>query len=142
MCECSFPYFHSRYCCICRCDRLGLKSLAYLWRREQGQLLDEMISSGLTAILVKVAAIGGPLSLSLSHIHCVSGRTEGESFGVHLARDEAAPLETGESLVLSYLLRHISNTQSQRFGVHMCGEGGEYETLTLDCPLFTHTIVM
>lgn len=27
---------------------------------------------------------------------------------------------------------------SDQFGVHVCGEGGEYETLTLDCPLFKH----
>lgn len=25
----------------------------------------------------------------------------------------------------------------KKFGVNVCGEGGEYETLTLDCPLFT-----
>jgi diphthine-ammonia ligase len=25
----------------------------------------------------------------------------------------------------------------RRFGINVCGEGGEYETLTLDCPLFT-----
>lgn len=24
-----------------------------------------------------------------------------------------------------------------RFGCNVCGEGGEYETLTLDCPAFT-----
>ena len=23
-----------------------------------------------------------------------------------------------------------------KYGVNVCGEGGEYETLTLDCPLF------
>ncbi|KAH9938240.1 uncharacterized protein B0H18DRAFT_1080984 [Fomitopsis serialis] len=26
------------------------------------------------------------------------------------------------------------------YGSHICGEGGEYETLTLDCPLFKHKI--
>ncbi|KAK0537017.1 hypothetical protein OC835_001841 [Tilletia horrida] len=26
------------------------------------------------------------------------------------------------------------------YGAHVCGEGGEYETLTLDCPLFKHSI--
>ncbi|KIM46059.1 hypothetical protein M413DRAFT_441121 [Hebeloma cylindrosporum] len=26
------------------------------------------------------------------------------------------------------------------YGSHICGEGGEYETLTLDCPLFKHRI--
>uniref|UniRef100_A0A673CAT5 Diphthine--ammonia ligase n=2 Tax=Sphaeramia orbicularis TaxID=375764 RepID=A0A673CAT5_9TELE len=31
---------------------------------------------------------------------------------------------------------------SQKYGVHICGEGGEYETLTLDCPLFKKKIVI
>lgn len=25
---------------------------------------------------------------------------------------------------------------NKKFGVNVCGEGGEYETLTLDCPLY------
>lgn len=39
-------------------DRLGLTSLAYLWQKEQHELLKEMIDSGVEAILVKVAAMG------------------------------------------------------------------------------------
>ncbi|XP_022070619.2 diphthine--ammonia ligase isoform X2 [Acanthochromis polyacanthus] len=31
---------------------------------------------------------------------------------------------------------------SQKYGVHICGEGGEYETFTLDCPLFKKKIVI
>ena len=45
-----------------RCQRLGLTSLALLWRREQSELLEEMISSGVSAVLVKVACIGEPPS--------------------------------------------------------------------------------
>ncbi|KAI9591545.1 hypothetical protein BDF19DRAFT_257385 [Syncephalis fuscata] len=29
-----------------------------------------------------------------------------------------------------------------QFGLHVCGEGGEYETFTLDCPLFVKRIVI
>ncbi|RKP22942.1 hypothetical protein SYNPS1DRAFT_33512 [Syncephalis pseudoplumigaleata] len=29
-----------------------------------------------------------------------------------------------------------------RFGLHVCGEGGEYETFTLDCPLFVKRLVV
>lgn len=29
-----------------------------------------------------------------------------------------------------------------KFGINVCGEGGEYESLTLDCPLFKKKIVM
>ncbi|KAG8823678.1 hypothetical protein FRC17_009262 [Serendipita sp. 399] len=31
---------------------------------------------------------------------------------------------------------------NERFGSHICGEGGEYETLTLDCPAFKKRIVL
>ena len=47
------------------CTRLGLTSLAYLWQRDQKELLAEMIESGLTAVIIKVAAIGVSLSLTL-----------------------------------------------------------------------------
>ena len=30
----------------------------------------------------------------------------------------------------------------ERFGFHMCGEGGEYETLVLDCPLYKKRLVL
>ena len=43
---------------LVRCSRLGLSSLAYLWRRDQQELLSEMISSGIEAVLIKVAAMG------------------------------------------------------------------------------------
>ncbi|XP_036240279.1 diphthine--ammonia ligase isoform X5 [Molothrus ater] len=31
---------------------------------------------------------------------------------------------------------------SEKYGLHVCGEGGEYETFTLDCPLFKKKIVV
>ncbi|KAG9336693.1 hypothetical protein JZ751_003041, partial [Albula glossodonta] len=31
---------------------------------------------------------------------------------------------------------------SLKYGVHVCGEGGEYETFTLDCPLFKKKILI
>lgn len=49
------------YSCVCvlnRCSRLGLVCLAYMWRRDQSELLKEMVACGLDAILIKVAAIG------------------------------------------------------------------------------------
>ena len=36
------------------CGRLGLTSLAYLWRRPQSELLNEMVDAGVDAVLVKV----------------------------------------------------------------------------------------
>jgi len=40
------------------CSRLGLVSLAYLWKQDQTLLLEEMIRRGIVAITVKVAALG------------------------------------------------------------------------------------
>lgn len=96
------------------CSRLGLQSLAYLWRIEaQGRLLERMTASdeeeenGLDAVLVKVAAPPG----------LVPRRHLGQSL-----RD------------LHVHLQHLH----AKYGVHQCGEGGEYETLVVNCPLFRH----
>ena len=32
--------------------------------------------------------------------------------------------------------------QNKKFSLNVCGEGGEYETFTLDCPLFKKEIIM
>ncbi len=40
------------------CKRLDLVSLAYLWSRNQRDLLNSMIESGIDAILIKVACMG------------------------------------------------------------------------------------
>lgn len=47
-----------------RCRRLGLIPLCFLWKRDQAELLSEMIDSGMDAILIKVAGIG----LTTSHL--------------------------------------------------------------------------
>ncbi|KAB5562132.1 hypothetical protein PHYPO_G00014480 [Pangasianodon hypophthalmus] len=92
------------------CSRLQLQPLAYLWRRDQADLLSEMISSGLQALLIKVAAYG---------------LNPGAHLGKTLAEMEP------------YL-----HQLSKKYGVHICGEGGEYETFTTDCPLFKKRIVI
>ncbi|CAI2303960.1 unnamed protein product [Caenorhabditis sp. 36 PRJEB53466] len=91
------------------CSRLGLTPLCFLWEREQNGLLAEMVSDGLDAILIKVAAIG----LGEQHL----GKT--------LA--EMAP---------------IMRTLQEKYGVHPCGEGGEFESFVRDCPLFKKRIVV
>ena len=40
------------------CQRLNLQVLAYLWQRDQHELLTEMIDSKIDAILIKTAALG------------------------------------------------------------------------------------
>ena len=91
------------------CIRLNLIPLTYLWQRDRRLLLDEMISSGVHAVLVKVAGAGlDPYK--------------------HLGKDL-------ESLRPTLELLH------QKFGLDLCGEGGEYETIVLDCPAFHKRLV-
>ncbi|KAG0709763.1 hypothetical protein DFH29DRAFT_1012164 [Suillus ampliporus] len=91
------------------CRRLSLTPLAYLWQRDQAELLSEMIAAGIESVLIKVAGIG----LTVKHL----GKT------LHEMQDT---------------LTRLNNL----YGLHVCGEGGEYETLTLDSPLFKHRIVL
>lgn len=42
---------------------------------------------------------------------------------------------------LAELRPHLMKLQDE-FGGHCCGEGGEFESLTLDCPLFHKKIFM
>ena len=92
------------------CRRLRVQSLAYLWQRDQAELLAEMIQANVDAVLIKVASLGlNPRA----HL----GKTLAE-MSPHL---------------------HAMNT---KYDLNVCGEGGEYETLTLDCPLFCKKIVI
>lgn len=45
-------------CALCSCSRLGLTSVGYLWRREQVDLLQDMVDASMESIIVKVASIG------------------------------------------------------------------------------------
>ncbi|RLV83015.1 Diphthine--ammonia ligase [Meyerozyma sp. JA9] len=87
------------------CGRLGLTSLAYLWQRDQLELMTEMSNSGLDARLIKVAAIGLTAS------------------------------DLGKSI--TQMLPKLVKL-NQMYEVHICGEGGEFETLVFDSPLFQH----
>ncbi|XP_034221814.1 diphthine--ammonia ligase isoform X2 [Prunus dulcis] len=92
------------------CSRLGLVSLAYLWKQDQSLLLQEMITNGIVAITVKVAAMGLDPSK-------------------HLGKEMAS-------------LQPYLHKLKELYGINVCGEGGEYETLTLDCPLFVNARIM
>ncbi|KAG1872757.1 hypothetical protein C8R48DRAFT_695539, partial [Suillus tomentosus] len=91
------------------CRRLFRTPLAYLWQRDQAELLSEMIAAGLKNVLIKVAGIG----LTVKHL----GKTLSE---------------------MQDTLTRLNNL----YGLRICGEGGEYETLTLDSPSFKHRIVL
>lgn len=92
------------------CSRLGLVSLAYLWKQDQSLLLQEMITNGINAITVKVAAMG-------------------LEPGKHLGKE------------IGFLDPYLHKLK-ESYGINVCGEGGEYETLTLDCPLFVNARIV
>ena len=83
--------------------------MAYLWQRDQEELLNDMVQADMNAILVKIAAIG----LKTQHL----GQSIGDMY--------------------PYLCK-----MNQQYDLHICGEGGEFETVTLDCPLFKRRIVV
>ncbi|KAK2142335.1 hypothetical protein LSH36_969g00011 [Paralvinella palmiformis] len=91
------------------CQRLNLTVLAFLWRRDQVELLHEIIQCGVKAIIIKVAALGLDPDKHLG-------------------------------LTLEEIYPHMIKMQRQ-YGLNVCGEGGEYETFTLDCPLFKKKII-
>jgi len=91
------------------CARLGLVSLAYLWRRDQSELLDQMVRHQMDSVLIKTATLG----LDQRHL--------------------------GQSLAQ---VRDHLHAMNKKFGINVCGEGGEYETLTLNCPLFKKKVVL
>lgn len=90
-------------------SRVGMLSLSYLWRRDQKELLDEMIEAGVHAVLIKVAGMG----LNSSHL--------------------------GKSLEQMHPVLH---ELEQKYGSHVCGEGGEFESLVLWMPGFHKRIVL
>lgn len=89
------------------CSRLNLTSLSYLWRMSsQRTLLNSILDEGqIDAVLVRVACPPGLMP------------------NIHL----------GKSL-LELRNRGVLDQLKDRYGMHPAGEGGEYETLVLDCP--------
>lgn len=89
------------------CSRLNLISLSYLWRMSsQRTLLDSILDDGeIDAVLVRVACPPG----LIPHRHLGKSLRE--------LRD-----------------RGVLDQLNDRYGMNPAGEGGEYETLVLDCP--------
>jgi len=90
------------------CEELGLKTISPLWRKDPDLVMDELMDSGIEAIIVGVFADG----LNADWL----GRTLDKK-----ALDELRILR-------------------KRYGINVAGEGGEYETLTLDSPLHRNAL--
>ncbi|KAH9280693.1 Diphthine--ammonia ligase [Echinococcus granulosus] len=93
------------------CERLSWVSLAYLWRRDQKELLLDMVGAGVMAKIVKIA-----------------------SFGLDVERDLGC-------WIADFVPRAFCLADDSNCALNPCGEGGEFETFTFDCPLFTKRIV-
>ncbi len=91
------------------CKRLCLTSLAPLWKRDQKELLSEMIEYGMEAIIIKIA------SPSLGK-ECLN-------------------------MKLNQIKSYMDNKKF-KYEMNYCGEGGEYESFTLNCKHFIKQIVV
>ena len=88
------------------CGELGLKVITPLWRKDQDIIMDELLNSGIKAIIVGCYAEG----LDESWL--------GRPIDASAAKDLRALRE--------------------RYGISVIGEGGEYESLTLDSPMHSY----
>lgn len=123
---------------ICRCKRLGCISLAYLWRRDQVELLQEMIDCGINAIIIKTASLGLD-----PDVHLGQSIAEMQAHLLEAVRTFLEPWHTVfVDSIISISLCYFFILQKGKYGINVCGEGGEYETFTLDCPLFKQKIVL
>eukprot|EP00127_Corallochytrium_limacisporum_P006193 Clim_evm10s221 gene=Clim_evmTU10s221 len=89
------------------CARLGLLSIAPIWRYSQRGVLEALADAGINAIMAKCA-----------------------SMGLRPDRD------LGKNVATLQTIARFSDLNEQ-FGFHEAGEGGEYETIVLDCPIFS-----
>ncbi|TPX63981.1 hypothetical protein SpCBS45565_g06227 [Spizellomyces sp. 'palustris'] len=97
---------------------------------DQKELLEEMIESGLNAVLIKVAAMG-----EQSDVQCIFCNPK----PITLIFKGLKRNHLGKTLNDMY--PHLLQ-MNERFDAHICGEGGEFESLTLDCPLFVKRIIL
>ncbi|XBW36280.1 hypothetical protein QEN19_001869 [Hanseniaspora menglaensis] len=97
------------------CNRLGLKVLSYLWQRNQSDLMNEM---------------------------CLVSKTDYENdsdaykLDARIIKTAAIGLnktDLGKSLPE---IKDKMEKLNKLYDVHICGEGGEFETLVLDSPIF------
>jgi asparagine synthase (glutamine-hydrolysing) len=88
------------------CDELKLKAVAPLWHIDHEDYMHNLVHSGFEVIITAIAAEG----LTASFL--------------------------GKKIDDSMIAKLISLNKNKKFGISICGEGGEYESLVLNCPLF------
>ncbi|KAG0660487.1 ATP binding domain 4 [Maudiozyma exigua] len=98
------------------CNRLDLIALSYLWQRPQKELMDEM---------------------------CLMSKQENELTDSQCAKLDARIIKVAaiglDDSHLGKTLPQISpimNKLNRMYDVHICGEGGEFESMVIDAPFF------
>eukprot|EP01053_Blabericola_migrator_P004484 Blabericola_migrator_1__4483@NODE_2394_length_2833_cov_8_101952_g1499_i0_p1_GENE_NODE_2394_length_2833_cov_8_101952_g1499_i0NODE_2394_length_2833_cov_8_101952_g1499_i0_p1_ORF_typecomplete_len519_score46_78Diphthami_syn_2/PF01902_17/3_4e56ThiI/PF02568_14/0_22_NODE_2394_length_2833_cov_8_101952_g1499_i04281984 len=95
------------------CDRLGLISFAPLWRWPQNFLLD----------------------------HLTQFWTQ-DAFDVRLIKVATLGLNKGHLLRSMHEMRDVLISLYNKYKINVCGEGGEYETVTLKCPAYSRDLIL
>ena len=129
---------------VCRRPELQLTPLCYLWMRDRKELLFEMID--LRAVshtdLACEATCDAETSVQYSAPLMVPDLSDQLSYiyiDAVLVKVAGAGLDPRKHLGLSLQrLRPTLLRLHDTLGLDLCGEGGEYESIVLDCPLFPH----
>lgn len=98
------------------CRRLNLTVLSYLWQRNQLELMSEMCS----------------MSKTPNEEGCESSKMDARIIKVAAVGLDQTHLNMSLPQIFP-----IMKKLNRMYDVHICGEGGEFETMVLDAPFFT-----
>lgn len=102
------------------CSRLDLVVLSYLWQRDQAELMSEMCFMS-------------------KDINNVESATNSENkFDARIIKVAAIGLNDKHLGMSLPTIQPVLHKLNQLYEVHICGEGGEFETMVLDAPFFKH----
>ena len=97
------------------CSRLGLVVLSYLWQRDQRELMTEMCSMS-------------------KH----SSEPAAQKMDARIIKTAAVGLDDRHLAKSLPEMFPVLQKLNHMYEVHICGEGGEYETMVFDGPFFFH----
>ncbi|KAL1131383.1 hypothetical protein AAG570_011000 [Ranatra chinensis] len=117
------------------CSRLGLVALAYLWRRDQAELLQEMIDYNIDAIIIKVAALGldpsKHLGMRISEIQPHLIKMNIDSDAPLIERLRGCPFKTAEDYITDIDQADLTDTEPETGGEELVSVQQSEDT----CPL-------
>ncbi|QLL31940.1 hypothetical protein HG536_0C01070 [Torulaspora globosa] len=99
------------------CRRLDLTVLSYLWQRDQLELMSEMCS----------------MSKATD-----TGASDGLNMDARIIKVAAVGLDQSHLNMSLPQIFPIMKRLNRMYEVHICGEGGEFETMVLDAPFFVN----